>query len=237
MPVTFSTPTDSSSPRGDPIAALTSRFGWGADFDHDALVSDLALVLDAVGIGVRTAPIRRQFADRFFAPGQLDAVDAARELTIELVNGMSGSTFVDAGLSLVPIPQRPGDAVSELLLTNVTAGATAAESDLGNGWVLRLAAGLDETGAVGARLAPGGVSFEEQPVGGDARWSLEGTPVGGWSLIGGLIELARSSSNFDSPARAAIPRWPSRSRSTMATWSCPLVTGIPSSGRCSATAQ
>ncbi len=174
---------------GDPIAALTSRFGWGADFDHDALVSDLALVLDAMGVGARTAPVRRQFADRFFAPDQLDGIDAARELTIELFNGMSGSTFVDAGLSLVPIPHVPGDAVSELFVTNVTAGATAAEIDLGNGWVLRLAAGLDETGAVGARLATVGVSFEELPVGGDARWSLEGAPVGGWSLLGGLIEL------------------------------------------------
>ena len=174
---------------GDPIAAMTNRFGWGVDFDHDALVSDLALVLDALGVGARTAPVRRQFADRFFAPGQLDGVDAARELTIELVSGMSGSTFVDAGLSLVPIPSVPGDAVSELYVTNVTAGATAAEIDLGAGWVLRLAAGLDETGVVGARLAPGGVSFEEQPFGGDARWSLEGAPVGGWKLLGGLIEV------------------------------------------------
>ena len=102
---------------------------------------------------------------------------------------MSGSTFVDAGLSLVPIPHQPGDAVSELFVTNVTAGATAAEIDLGNGWVLRLAAGLDETGAVGVRLAQGEVSFAEQPVGGEARWTLEGAPVGGWALLGGLIEL------------------------------------------------
>ncbi len=182
----------------DPLGYLRHEYGWEREngvskFDTAAaarLQEQLRLALRGVGLHVRTGEIRQ----RFCGNGQLFAATSTlapslQELALLFVHGRMGDAgWVEQGLSIFPIPERPGDSqVAGLYVGNLSWGAAHVEVDLSEAWKLVVEGGLDATGALGVVLLPERAATLRADSNANASLTLEVLPKssGPWRLYGG----------------------------------------------------
>lgn len=174
---------------GSPSERLATEYDWGGDFRHVTALANLQLVLGPLAERVRRADLPEPLVDHFY-DGRPPPPDV-RQLETTLVSGTTadGVASVDAGLLLAPVPEAdpgPGSALEPtgLFFGSWALGAAATEVELGSGWVLSVAAGLDAAGAFGFALRPSGATFEsaEPFVSGELR--IERRPPAPWLLFG-----------------------------------------------------
>ena len=174
---------------------LPQVFGWGNGFDHTHAVQLLANVLLEIGLPARVVPVRQPFAAQFFGGDAGDAV----ELEVPFVHGLtpSGDAFVEFGLVLLPVPRAPGGTIDGFVVTNVAFGDASVSYGIRDGWTVEMAGALDQTGAVGVRVDPSGVTDVGTSGSVDATMTISGQPTDSesWRLIGAengtRIELSR----------------------------------------------
>ena len=135
----------------DPPGYLAGIYGWGSEFNHGALLALLGVLLGHAGLQPTFGPIREHLAATFFGG---DVPAAARELALILFSGFlrleDGTTArTRQGMLLMPVPERPGGAISGLYLANLSEGEAVTRIELGATLVAEIAGSADASGAVG----------------------------------------------------------------------------------------
>ncbi|NLF76616.1 MAG: hypothetical protein GX573_13045 [Chloroflexi bacterium] len=172
----------------DPPGYLAGIYGWGSEFNHGALLALLGVLLGHAELQPTFGPIREHLAATFFGG---DVPAAARELALILFSGFlrleDGTTArTRQGVLLMPVPERPGGAISGLYLANLSEGEAVTRIELGATLAAEIAGSADASGAVGIVLQPGRAPyFAGTAPALDHEIALHYTPTAPVLLIGG----------------------------------------------------
>ena len=96
----------------------------------------------------------------------------------------------EQGVLLAPVPPSPSRQIDGLYVANLTWGSDRNHPAHANG-DLMVGGSLDATGAVGARVRPGELTFEAVPSGERVELAVEGRPSEPWMLLGARDSGAR----------------------------------------------
>ena len=169
---------------GDPQNHLRALYHWddGQPFAHARLLDELAGFALRAAVRAERLSLRETLVDGFFdgnAPP-----DDVRELALPILRGRFNGGLAEQGVLLAPVPPSPNREIDGLYITNLTWGESTQSIPLTPTWTLIVGGSLDATGAVGARLRPGELTFEAVPSGERVELAVEGRPTEPWMLLG-----------------------------------------------------
>lgn len=189
----------------DPGGQMASVYGWGGQFDHPRLLSALGATLRAAGADAALVPLPATMADAHFggsAPAEIQSLDTP--LVDQVATG-----YVRLGLVVAPVPADGGDEPTGLLISHEVVGAASAEVSLGGGLTLVLDGGVEQSGALGVVVGPGGTTLAPGAAAVGASVRLESTPELARPMLGDgegtRLELRKSVLEVAARGSAADP--------------------------------
>jgi hypothetical protein len=179
----------------DPVASISTTYGWGADFPHQKLLDRLAVFAMSLGFPIQFGLVPQHLQDHFFG-GQAPPDIYQLELPIfqgwYTNNGIQ--SWMRAGLLLLPIPAQPEEQVRNLYIANLLEGSAAVGVRINDSTTLDIQTSADATGSMGIVLQPNGAPFFDGTAPDlDFNITLSYEPVSPLLLIGekagGRLEL------------------------------------------------
>ncbi len=141
----------------DPGGLFREVYGWGtADFDADALILNLATVLQVFGVASRTRPLPRRAEEQLVGRAMPEAdAHPALQLLVSLVKGL-GFDPLDVGISFYGLrPTTPGGADGGIGVSPYAHGTADARFPLSDRLGLIVDASVDVSQGVAFLLRPG----------------------------------------------------------------------------------
>jgi hypothetical protein len=141
----------------DPVQLFRDVYGWGtADFDADALVVNIAGLIQFVGVGTRIRSLPRQAEERLAGRPVPEAdTDPTLQLFVSLVKGL-GFDPLDIGVTLYGLhPSVAGGVDGGFGLSPYVQGTADLRFPLAEHVVLTIEASVDIQGGVALVLRPG----------------------------------------------------------------------------------
>lgn len=192
----------------DPLGHLAMTYGWGGDFEHEALLGRLHRLAQELEVDGRLASVRTHLDEALFH-GTAGA--SVMELLAAIHVGYTrdgAATFALSGL-VVPAPLSGRGEPDGLFLSTELIGSAAGTHEIRDGWTLDVNAAADASGAVGVLLHPSGARLRGDAPSIDAALTLTGQPETPWILFGdpeGLrLQLSALKLGLSTKGSAAAP--------------------------------
>ena len=179
----------------DPMTHLAQVYRWGgaakpddpnAGFDALRFLASLRRFLAAFGLRGRIEPLSPRSVERFLGPDPVPEGERLPQYALPITRLRQGSAFAHFGLEVAPVPEVPGEAVENILLTHETFGGYAQTMQLREGIYLTLKGAVDASQQLNLLIRPGGADvIIDNGATYDVGIGLSAAPPGGFTLLGG----------------------------------------------------